>query len=124
MIKFWQKSLLIQIVGSFSLLSMAIVGLVGGVAFIQARESLKQSVFDRLTTAAALKEGDLNRWLIDRHDTLRTLNQLSTVKTAAQVILTQDKSSPDYQGAQDSLQTLLSDFKRGRTDYREFFVLS
>lgn len=124
MIKFWKKSLLVQIVGSFSVLSLAIVALVGYTAFNQARLSLKQSVFDRLTTAVSLKEGELNRWLRDRRDLLLSLSRLSEVKTSAQVLLTQPKSTPEYQAALEALQTSLGNFIRDRADYREIVILS
>ena len=71
MFKLWKRSLLVQIVGSFSLLSLAIVALLGYLAFSQAKTALKESVFNRLTTAASLKEGELNRWLLDRRQPLR-----------------------------------------------------
>lgn len=124
MIKLWKKSLLFQVVGSFSLLSLTIVTLVGYLAFIQAKAALKQSVFDRLITAASLKEGELNRWLQDRRDTLISLSQLSEINTQAQVLLTSQKSAPEYQSAVDSLQTSLSGFIQNQLDYREILVLS
>ena len=123
-IEFWKKSLLVQIVGSFSLLSLAIVALVAYTAFNQARVAIGQSVFDRLTAAASLKEGELNRWLLDRRDTLISLSQLLEVKTRAQVLLTQKKSTPEYREALDILQTSLGGFIRDRSDYREIIILS
>lgn len=123
-IEFWKKSLLVQIVGSFSLLSLAIVALVSYTAFSQARASLKQSVEDRLTAAASLKEGELNRWLLDRRDTLVSLSQLSEVGTLAQVLLTRKKSTPEYQSALESVQASLNGFIRDRADYREITILS
>jgi len=123
-IAFWKKSLLVQIVGSFSLLSLAIVTLVSYTAFSQARASLKQSIEDRLTAAASLKEGELNRWLLDRRDTLISLSQLSEVGTLAKVLLREKKSTPEYQSALESLQISLNGFIRDRTDYREITILS
>lgn len=124
MIKVWKKSLLFQLVGSFTFLSLSIVTLVGYVAFIQARASLKQSVFDRLTTAASLKEGELNRWLLDSHDNLLSLGQLSEVKAQAKVLLTQKKSTPEYGVALANLQVSLNGFIRDRSDYREIILSS
>lgn len=124
MIKFWKKSLLVQIVGSFSLLSLTIVTLVGYLAFIQARTSLKQSVFERLTTAVSLKEGELNRWLLDRRDTLIALSQLPEINTQAQILLTTAKSNPNYQSALETLPASLSSYIRNHLDYREIIILS
>ena len=124
MIKFWKKSLLFQVVGSFSLLSLTIVTLVGYLAFVQAKTSLTQSVFDRLTTAASLKEGELSRWLLDRRDTLIALSQLPQINQQAQVLLTQSKSTPQYQSAVNSLQITLSRLIKNHLDYREILILS
>ena len=41
----WRKSLLVQLVGSFLLLALVIVALVGYSAFAQAKAALKQAVF-------------------------------------------------------------------------------
>ncbi len=124
MIKFWKKSLLLQIVGSFSLLSLTIVTLVGYLALMQAKASLKQSVFERLTMAASLKEGELNRWLLDRRDTLIALSQLPEINRQAQILLTTQKSTPEYQSALEALQISLSGFIQNHVDYREIMILS
>ncbi len=124
MIKLWKKSLLVQIVGSFSLLSLTIVTLVGYLAFIQAKAALKESVFEQLTTAVSLKEGELNRWLLDRRDTLIALSQLPEINTQAQILLTTPKSNPDYQSALETLQISLSSYIQNHIDYREIVILS
>ncbi|MEM6351005.1 MAG: cache domain-containing protein, partial [Cyanobacteria bacterium P01_D01_bin.14] len=120
----WKKSLRIQIASSFSVLSLTIVALVGALAFVQARATLKQSVFNRLETASSLKEADLGRWLNDRRNTVRSLNQLTEVNTQAEILLTEDRSSDDYIAAQQNLQRLLGDFIQDNPGYQEFFVVS
>ncbi|MEM1256672.1 MAG: ATP-binding protein [Cyanobacteria bacterium P01_H01_bin.21] len=122
--KLWQTSLRIQIAGSFSLLSLIIVTLVGYFTFIQARETLKQSVIERLTTVAALKEDDLNRWLLDRRDTLLSLNQLTEVNASATALLRHNKETPEHQSASQQLQRLLGEFIHNRSDFREVLVIS
>ena len=64
--KFIRKSLLTQLVSSFSLLSLVTVSLVSYSAYQRARESLENSVFDRLNVAAALKEFELKQWFINQ----------------------------------------------------------
>ena len=122
--KFWKKSLRIQIASSFSILSLTIVALVTSLAFVQARETLKQSVFRRLGTASNLKEKELNRWLSDRRDTLFALSQLTELTTNAEILLTADKSTSAYTTAQNHLQQLLGDFTRHHPNYHEFFILA
>lgn len=124
MIKFWKKSLLVQIVGSFSVLSFGTISLISCVAFVQSRASLKKSVFDRLTIVASLKENELSRWLKDRRNTLLSLNQISDIQTATQALLTADKSSSVYNASLETLKISFSDFIRNSSDYREIFILS
>ncbi|MGD1952879.1 MAG: ATP-binding protein [Leptolyngbyaceae cyanobacterium] len=122
--KLWQTSLRIQIAGSFSLLSLIIVTLVAYFTFIQARETLKQSVIERLTTVAALKEDDLNRWLLDRRDTLFSLNQLTEVNASATALLSHNKETSEHQSASHQLQRLLGEFIHNRSDFREILIIS
>ena len=124
MIKAWRKSLLVQIVGSFSVLSFGIIVLVGCLAFVQARQSLKQSMFERLTTVASLKEGEINRWLSDRQSTLISLYQITAIQRDSRTLLTAEKSSDAYQQASQNLQAALTGFAHAQADYREFFILS
>ncbi|MBE7381385.1 MAG: HAMP domain-containing protein [Leptolyngbya sp. SIO1E4] len=60
--KIFRKSLLNQLVSSFSLLSLVTVSLVSYSAYVQARKALEQSVYERLKVAVALKEDKLNQW--------------------------------------------------------------
>ena len=60
---FWNRSLIARLVSYFLLLSLMIIALAGALAFIGAREALRQSVVDRLTVFATLEEDQLNRWL-------------------------------------------------------------
>lgn len=124
MIKFWEKSLLVQIIGSFSVLSFSTIFCVSCVAFVQAKASLKQSVFERLTTVASLREGELRRWLKDRRNTLLSLNHISDIKLATQELLTTDKSSSAYNESLETLKTSFDNFISNRSDYREIFLLS
>lgn len=124
MLKVWKKSLLVQIVGSFSTLSFAIVALTSYLAFVQAKESLKESIFDRLTAVASLKEGELNHWLLDRRNKLLALNQLPEVGMQARILLSAQRSTPEYQAALVQLQTALSGFIRDRSDFHEIFLLT
>ncbi|MEM9538543.1 MAG: ATP-binding protein [Cyanobacteria bacterium P01_E01_bin.42] len=121
---FWKKSLLVQIVGSFSALSFTIVGLTGYLAFVRARDSLKQSIFERLTAVASLKEEELDRWLLDRRNILLSLIQLPEIEAQAKILLSAGRSTPEYQLAAVELQTALEGFIRDRSDYREIFLLS
>jgi signal transduction histidine kinase/HAMP domain-containing protein/ActR/RegA family two-component response regulator len=52
-----------RLVLTFLALSLLMVGVVGVVSYTRARDSLKTSVFDRLTAAEQLKADSLDRWI-------------------------------------------------------------
>jgi adenylate cyclase len=103
--KFWKKSLMARLVGYFLLLSLVTVSLVGYIAFIRAREALKQSVFDRLDAVATLKENELNRWIDDQRQNVVFIAWSPEVRTWATSLFDHVESEPEYQSA----YTLLSE---------------
>lgn len=124
MLRLWKTRLLVQIVGSFSLLSITIVALVAAIAFQQARQSLKTSVFERLTAVAALKENELNRWLADRRGSLLALATLPELQQQTITVLSTARDDPAHRMAVESLQVSLRKFIRNRIGFKEIFVLS
>ncbi|WP_292841736.1 hypothetical protein [Nostoc sp. NMS8] len=64
--KFWNQHLTTKVASSFLLLSLVTVGVVGGFAFINARDALKEAAFEKLNAAATLKEEEITRWFEDQ----------------------------------------------------------
>jgi signal transduction histidine kinase/ActR/RegA family two-component response regulator len=58
-----RRSLMARLVLTFLALSLLMVGIVGTVSYLRARDSLKTSVFDRLAGAEQLKADSLDRWI-------------------------------------------------------------
>ncbi len=122
--KFWTKSLMARLVSYFLLLSLVIVSLVGYIAFVQAREALKQSVLDRLNAVATLKEELLNHWVdMQRQDILLTA-QLPEVQAQAKALLSHKESEPEYQAAYAHLLEYLTLIAANRPDLQEIFILT
>ena len=107
---FWKKSLLIQIVGSFLILSLMTISIVGYTTFSQARASLKESVFDRLNFAVKLKENELNNWILDQRRNILAIADLPEINNQAKILLTSQKSTPEYKSAQTLLYASLKSF--------------
>ncbi|HEX4733659.1 MAG TPA: ATP-binding protein [Thermoleophilaceae bacterium] len=57
------RGLMARLVLTFLALSLLMVAIVGVVSYTRARDSLKTSVFDRLTAAEQLKADSIDRWL-------------------------------------------------------------
>ncbi|MEO0535644.1 MAG: cache domain-containing protein [Cyanobacteria bacterium P01_A01_bin.123] len=62
-INFFRKSLLIQLISSFSVLSLVTVSLVAYSAYVQARNALEDSLYNQqLKATVAVREYELNQW--------------------------------------------------------------
>lgn len=120
----WKQSLMARLVGSFLLLSLAIVSLVGYLAFRQATENLKASVFDRLEAVAAFKEGELDRWVDGRMLDVAFLASLSEVRGPAEILTQQGKSHSSYPAAYDALAGFMENILAGRSDPQEIFIMT
>ncbi|VXD23301.1 Serine/Threonine protein kinase and Signal Transduction Histidine Kinase (STHK) with GAF sensor [Planktothrix serta PCC 8927] len=120
----WKKSLLFQLVSSFLILSLVIISLVGYMAFSQAKESLKKSIFNELNMAASLKREELNHWVFDQSQVVLALARIPEIRTSAKTLFTLDKSTQEYKNIQTSLQTSLSAFTGKNSGLKEIFILS
>jgi signal transduction histidine kinase/DNA-binding response OmpR family regulator/HAMP domain-containing protein len=121
--KFWKKSLMARLVGYFLLLSLVTVSLVGYIAFIRAREALKQSVFDRLHAVATLKEDELNRWIDDQRRDVVFIAWLPEVRAQAGSLLSHPESDPEHQAAYALLTEYLKFVVTSTSDSAELFIL-
>lgn len=102
--KRWQnKSLLTQLVGYFSALSVITIGTVAVSSYFHARSSLETEVINRLTVAAKLKSYQLDKWVNDQLRDILLVSQETDVQSAINILLTTDPSQPAYQAAHDAL---------------------
>ncbi|NEP09836.1 MAG: hypothetical protein F6K14_06360 [Symploca sp. SIO2C1] len=82
-----KKSLLLKLVTSFSLLSLVTVSLVAIMAYVLARDALKQSIFDRLSVATSLKDYEINQWLNTQYQDVLLSAKLPEVQDQAEILL-------------------------------------
>jgi len=120
---FWKKSLMARLVGYYLLLSLVTVGLVGFIAFTQAREALKQSIFNRLEAVSTLKEDVLNRWIDDQRRDVVFIAWLPEVGKQAGLLLSQPETSPEFQSAYTILSEYLKFLVTSTSDSAELFIL-
>ncbi|WP_293066990.1 ATP-binding protein [Okeania sp. SIO2B3] len=100
------------------------ISIVGYTTFSQARTSLKESVFERLSFAAKLKENELNRWILDQRKNILAIAELPEINNQAKILLTTKKSTSEYKSAQASLQTSLTSFTTNIGSLQEIFILT
>ncbi len=121
--RFLKTSLIARLVGSFLLFSLVTVSLVGTVAYIRAREALKQSVFDRLQAVASLKEDELNRWTDDQRRDVVFIAWLPEVREKAGSLLSYPETDPAYQEAYGLLTEYLKFVVTSTSDSTELLIL-
>ncbi|MDZ8225083.1 hybrid sensor histidine kinase/response regulator [Nostoc sp. ChiVER01] len=121
--KFWNQHLTTKVASSFLLLSLVSVAVVGGVAFIKAREALKQAAFDRLNVTATLKEEEITRWFEDQQRDFLLATQSTDVQAHLKILLTSEKSNANYQAAYTVVSKYLIRVVRLKPNLKEIFIL-
>ncbi|OLP17975.1 transcriptional regulator [Leptolyngbya sp. 'hensonii'] len=105
---FLKKSLLSKLVGYFFLLSAFTVSILAWTVNDRARDSLKQSVFDRLTVATSLKEYQLNQWIDDQRRDVVLISQLPEIQREVEVLLKQKPGDEAYKTSYEIIKEYLT----------------
>jgi signal transduction histidine kinase/CheY-like chemotaxis protein len=117
-----QLSLTTKIAHYFLLLALITVGIVGGVAYIRAREALKQAAFERLSVSATLKEQEIARWFEDQQRDFLQTTQMSDVQGSLNILLN-SSLAVEKQQAYGVLAQYLTRVKQIKPSLREIFIL-
>lgn len=107
---FWRKSLLLQLVTYFSILSTVTVSIVAFSAYVRSRDALQKSVIDRLQVATSLKEYQLNEWVVNQRKDVIFLTQIPNVRDDLSALSTNSTNtkSPEYIAAYTRLNKFLA----------------
>jgi PAS domain S-box-containing protein len=79
----WRTRLASRLALSFLVPALAMAGVASGVTIVQARAALRESAYERLRAAAAVREAQLARWVDEQASTLRFLATLPEVRAGA-----------------------------------------
>lgn len=118
--KIRRKSLLVRLITPLSLLSALTVLTISLSTYFSARETIKQSLFDRLSVAATLKEEEIDQWFKTQRSDILLLARLPEVKTQT-TALANDKSKQD---AYDKLSLYLQDIIAAKPNLAEISILT
>ncbi len=123
MLKLWNQSLTTKVASSFLLLSFVSGGVVGGVAFVRAREALKQAAFNRLKVTAMLKEKEISRWFEDQQRDFLLMTQFPDVQANLKILLDSGASQVNRQTAYALLCKYLTEFTQIKPNFKEIYLL-
>ncbi|MBW4683503.1 MAG: response regulator [Komarekiella atlantica HA4396-MV6] len=121
--KFWNKHLTTKVASSFLLLSLVSVAVVGGVAFIQAREAFKQAAFDRLSVTATLKEEEISRWFEDQQRDFLLTTQFPDVQANLKTLLSYEISNAKHHAASTIVSKYFMEVTKLKPNLNEIFIL-
>ena len=120
--KFWKTSLLAQLVGYFSILSVVTVSIVSTAAYTRARTALERSVSDRLTVATSLKDYQLGKWVANQRQDVLFISQQPDIQKEIEVLLTQETTSPEYIAAYARLERYFGELIKTKPNLQSFLV--
>jgi PAS domain S-box-containing protein len=111
-----------RLVASFLATATVVLALSSLAAFLQARATLRQSLFERLEAVALVKEGELNLWIGDQRGDLIFLAGLDEVVRATVRLA---ESPPGAEpGTRDRVSMLLDSARSLELDASEVFLMS
>jgi signal transduction histidine kinase/CheY-like chemotaxis protein len=122
-LRLWKENLTNKIATSFLLLSLLSVGAVGGIAFLNAREALKQAAFNRLSVAATLKEEEISRWFEEQQRDILLATQLPDLQAKLSILLSTSPSDSLDRSTYQILSKYLQDVAKTKPNLGEIFVL-
>ena len=121
--KSWQRNFTTKVASSFLLLSLVTVATVGGVAFVSAREALKQAAYNRLRVTATLKEQEIDRWLEACERDFLLITQFPDVQANLKIILSHEPGEAKYQLAYAIISEYLKNIAELKPKFVEIFLL-
>ncbi|NEP60563.1 MAG: HAMP domain-containing protein [Symploca sp. SIO2G7] len=92
--KIRSKSLLLRLITPLSLLSVATILTISVSTYFSARETLKKSLYDRLSIAATLKEKELKDWFDSHHSDVLLLARLPELQSQTEILVANGAPEP------------------------------
>lgn len=133
--KIRSKSLLLRLITPLSLLSVATVLTISVSTYFSARETLKQSLYDRLSVAAILKEEELNQWFQSHRNDILLLASLPEIQSQTEILLSDTELEPQEsqteaasdtdskQAARNNLESYLRNVVTFKPDLAEISIV-
>ncbi len=122
--RFWTKSLMARLITGFLALSAIGVTLTAIISLVIVRNTLTQSIYDRLGAVATLKEDELNRWVDDQRNELASIAQNYDLSSSLPQLYLSDDQSAKYEVAHDHLADILRVEVEHNPSFQEMFLLS
>ena len=120
--KFRKNSLIFQLVSYYSVLSLLVLGLLATTVYLQAQNALEQSVVDRLTVAASLKEYQLQDWIKNQRQDILWLAQVPEIQEQLAILYVKDQYDPERELAYARLRKTISDISAVKPSLQSILI--
>ena len=130
---FWKKSLVLRLAGSFFLLSLLLVSLMGWSSYLLARYRMTQAVYTQLNLAAELKRQTFHEWVEAQQNVLRLAARLPGFAAAAERLvqsaagdasLEAASKEEDFEEAYEALRSASQIILEEKKGLQEIFLIS
>lgn len=120
----FNNSLVTRLVGSFLFVSLLTVGLLGTLAFAQARQALSDSVRQRLEVSSVLEEQALRQWVLEEIESFEILTELPAIAAGTEDLLLRRAAEQATEEAYLKLATALSPPVAKKAAWQELLLLT
>jgi len=122
--RFWERSVKVRLITYFLVLGLLPAIVVGSLAYKTGRDTVQAVTIQQLETAAALKEVEINRWIVEKRQLVRLLAQSPSIQGWSESLLTMDESDAAFTAAYDGLGQYLNDVLAESPNFLEISLLS
>ena len=119
-----QNSLSLKLIIPLSILSIITIVIISASSYISARETLKQSIYNRLSVASSLKDDEIDQWFQGQYKDALLLAGLDEVKEPTQRLSEQNNSSRRGQDFYNKLSNLFKRVGAIKPNLQEISILS
>ncbi len=119
-----QSSLALKLILPLSILSILTIVVISASSYLSARETLKQSIYDRLRVASSLKDEEIDQWFRGQYQDLMLMAGLGEVITQTQRLSRQKGTGGISSEAYDRLSTLFQRVGAAKTNLQSISILS
>lgn len=120
----WKTSLVLRLAGSFFLLSLLVVSLMGVSTYLLARSRLVQTIYSQLALAGEMKMQIFNGWVDIQEQDVQALARLPDFEVHARSLLQNSPDTSDYQASYQALRTAGQIILEEKSDLEEIYFLS
>lgn len=120
----WKHSMLIRLMISFVTVALLGVTVLTVYAYVQARRTLTDSIFQTLEITAHLKDESIRRWVDEQQSDLVVVAQLPEVRSRAKRLASVHPEGSAYAMIQDQFADLLLNILTYQGDFAHLYFLS